>query len=513
MFNYRIRNINFNRNFGEVDLKKRAIKSAGITISSQVVGYIIQLIGTFLIARLVTPGDFGLVTMVTIFSLLLQNLGENGFTEYVLQKETISHIQLSNLFWINTGLNTVLTLLFVALSPILAWFYNEPRIIDISIFMGLSIIFGALPTQHLALLKRNLFFFYTSLNQLTAIFMSTVIALVLAYIGLGYLAIVVRRISHPLFIAIGGWILCPWIPSGPKKSKEIKVALKFVFNTYGNFTVSYISRNLDKLLIGRYYGISALGFYDRAYHLAMLLPNQLSSSLSSLAITALSKLRGNEESYKNYFKKILSIIALVALPISIILAFTGKDIVILLLGQQWHQAGLIFTAFAPSIGVMVIYATTGWIHLSLGRSDRWFKWGLVRVSCATIAILIGMYWGPLGVAIAYSIFMGATLLPALVYAGKPIGINFSFIIVILWKYFFAGCLSVLFCWVLFFTFPKIYSIYYILNPIIKILYLSLTSCLVYIISISFLFRGFGPFKLLIGLLRELFSKRIATKNL
>lgn len=159
MFNYRVKNLNFNKDFGQLDLKNRAVKSASITILSQVIGFIIQTIGTFLIARLVTPGDFGLVTMVTIFSLLLQNLGENGFSEYVLQKETISHIQLSNLFWINTGLNTALSLLFVALSPILAWFYNEPRIIDISIFMSFSIIFGALPTQHLALLKRNFFFF------------------------------------------------------------------------------------------------------------------------------------------------------------------------------------------------------------------------------------------------------------------------------------------------------------------------------------------------------------------
>lgn len=342
--------------------------------------------------------------------------------------------------------------------------------------------------------------------------MSTVIALVLAHVGLGYWAIVVRRISHPLFKAIGGWILCPWIPSCPQKSKEIKAALKFVFNTYGNFTVTYMSRNLDKFLIGKYYGTSLLGYYDRAYHLSMLLPNQLSISLSSIAITTLSKLRGDEESYKNYFKKLLSIIALVSIPISVILSVTGKDIVILLLGQQWHQAGLIFNAFAPSIGVMAIYATTGWIHLSVGRSDRWFKWGLVRMSCATIAILIGMYWGPRGVAIAYSIFIFTTLLPALVYAGTPIGINYSFIIVILWKYFFAGCLSVLFCWVVFFTFLEIYSIYYILNPIIKIFYLSLTCSLVYIISISILFRGFGPFRLLIGLLRELFSKRIAPKK-
>lgn len=497
----------FNPMGEKYELKSRAIKSAGITVFAQVFGFSIQTIGTFWIARLVIPEDFGLVTMVIVFSLLFQNLGENGFSEYVLQKDKINHIQLSTLFWINAGFNTTLAIAFVIFSPVIAWFNNEPRLIEISMVMSLSIILGALSVQHLALMKRNMDFLKTSINEVTSGFLSTIIAVVLAYIGLGYWAIVLRRVTMPLFMAIGGWILCPWVPGAPKKIEEMKSMLRFVFNTYGNFSVSYFSRNLDKILIGKYYGTSSLGFYDRAYHLAMLLPNLLSSSLASVAITTLSKLRDNLDRYKIYYTKMISIIALVSIPLSTILAFTGKDIVVILLGSQWDQAGEIFRAFSPSIGIMVIYATSGWVHLSLGRADRWFKWGLIRMSCATFAIIIGLFWGPRGVAIAYSIYIYATFLPALIYAGNPIGINFMFLVNILWRYLLAGGLSAFFCWVLFYSIPTMADFHDTLSPVLRIIMLSLSCGLSYIVGILLLFKGVSPFLLLSGLMREILNRK------
>lgn len=484
------------------ELKSKAIRSAGITVSFQFIGYILQTIGTFWIARLVTPGDFGLVTMVTIFSLLLQNLGENGFTEYVLQKQEIDHTQLSTLFWVNTGLNFMLMILFIIFSPILAWFYQEDLIVNIGIFMSLSILFGALPIQHIAMLKRQMNFLYTSTNELVAVLLSTILAVYLGYLGFGYWAIAVRRTSQPLFMAIGGWILFPWIPSMPKKSKEIKSALKFVYHTYGNFTVTYFGRNLDKFLIGKFFGTNSLGFYDRAYHLAMLLPNQLSGSLTGIAITTLSKIRSNKIEYQRHFKNILSVIAFIAIPISIVLAITGKDIVVVLLGNQWDNAGKIFQAFAPGIGIMVIYSTSGWVHLSLGRADRWFRWGLIRMTCAATAILIGLSWGPKGVAISYSTFLYVTLFPALIYAGRPVGINFSFLFKALWRYFLIGILTYFSFMVITEYVPAISIFVSEINSITRIILYSISTTLLYFIFTITIFRNFSPIMMAIDLLRS-----------
>lgn len=488
------------------ELKQKAVRSASITMSAQMTGYLVQMIGTFIIARLVTPNDFGLVTMVYVFSLLLQNFGENGFTEYVLQKEKIDHQQLSNLFWLNCGINSVMAVLFILFAPVIVWFYKEPKLYHISIVMSFSIILGALPIQHLALLKRNMRFLKTSLNEVTSGLLSTVVAIALAMSGFGYWALVIRRIANPFFMAIGGWILCPFVPSKPKKRKENYSVLKYVFNTYGNFSLSYASRNLDKFLIGKFYGVDSLGFYDRAYHIAMLLPNQLSGSLASVAITTLSKLREEKERYIRNLRKILEIIALIATPLSVILAITGKDIILVLLGSQWDTAGVIFTAFAPSIGLMIMHATPGWVHLSLGRADRWFRWGIFRVTSASISIIIGLFWGPRGVAIAYSIYMSVTLIPALLYAGRPIGVSLSFTIEILWKYVIAGLFSLVSCKFIVMTLAASNIMIQSYNPIIRLILMAIITGISYCGLIVLLFRGIRPFKLVYEMLKEIFVK-------
>jgi O-antigen/teichoic acid export membrane protein len=119
------------------NLKKLALRGAGATIFSQILTFVIQMGGTIILARLLTPEDFGLVAMVTSFSLLLQNFGLNGFTEAILQKEEINHDMISTLFWINGVISFGLMLFFMALAPVVAWFYGEPRLKAITIGIAL----------------------------------------------------------------------------------------------------------------------------------------------------------------------------------------------------------------------------------------------------------------------------------------------------------------------------------------------------------------------------------------
>lgn len=489
------------------DLKKRTIRSAGITVLAQVVGFAVQTIGTFVLARLVTPVDFGLVTMVTAISMLLQNLGENGFTEAVLQQDKLSHDQLSTLFWINVGLNSFLTLLFICLCPAIAWFYSEPRLREIGIVVSFTILMGALPIQHLALLKRNLQFFRTSVNDFVAGFLSTALAVFLAWIGWGYWAIVSRRLAAAFISTIGGWLLCPWTPGTPRNIAQSKPLLWFAFNTYGNFSLTYLSRNLDTILIGKFFGPHSLGFYDRAYHLSMMLPSQLSGSLTSVAVASLSRVRQDPEKYRQVYRKMLSVVALVALPLSAILTLNAKDVVLLLLGAQWSTAGEIFTAFAPSIGIMVIYGTNGWLHLSLGRADRWFRWGIMRMISASTAIILGLMFGPMGVAIGYSCFIFATVIPALLYAGGPAALRFSFFFETLWRYLLATLLAAITCWFLFNSIFPIWELAQNMGAVSRIISSSLVCLIIYIIALIVLFRSTSPLRLPLDMVHEMIYRK------
>lgn len=497
----------FSSNVESTDLKKRTIRSAGITVLSQAVGFAVQTIGTFVLARLVTPVDFGLVTMVTAISVLLQNLGENGFTEAVLQQDKVSHDQLSTLFWINVGLNSFLTLLFIVSCPAIAWFYSEPRLLEIGMVISATILMGALPIQHLALLKRNLQFFRTSLNDFVAVISSTILAVFLAWSGWGYWSIVARRLAAAFVNAVGGWLLCPWTPGAPRNIGLSKPLLRFACNTYGNFSLTYLSRNLDTILIGKFFGPRSLGLYDRAYHISMILPGQLSSSLTSVAVASLSKVRHDPERYRLAYMRMLSLIAFIALPLSAILTLNAKDFVLVLLGTQWETAGDIFAAFAPSIGIMVIYGTNGWLHLSLGKADRWFRWGIVRMLSASTAIILGLMFGPLGVAVSYSVFIFVTVIPALLYAGAPAGLRFSFFFEVLWKYVVATVFAAITCWFLFSSITPIVALVQDVCAVLRIISSSLVCISIYIIALICLFRSTGPLGLLFDVVHEIMPRR------
>jgi len=486
------------------DLKRRAIRGAGFTTSASTVNFGIQTIGTIVLARLLSPEDFGLVAMVSAFSLLIQNFGINGFTEAVVQREEITHDQMSKLFWTNLIIMLTLTLTFMAMSPFIVWFYKEPQLKRIAIAMSFSILSGGLATCHQALLVRGMKFYVISIGSISAAFISTAIAIFTAIKGLGYWAIVLRQITYPLLTATSRWVFCHWRPSIPAGNTDIKPILKFGIHTYGNFLMDYLRKNSDKMIVGRFFGRSSLGHYDRATNLSSLLPNQLTSALSQVAVSTLSRLRGDPNRYLDYYAKSLSIQAFLAFPGSVLLTLIGKDLILLLLGAQWDKAGDIFVALGPAIGLVVIYDTNIWLHLSLGRPDRLLKWGIAVLLVALIAFFTGKFFGPMGVAIAYSTLFYVLLLPALYYAGRPLKIRLSFFLSILWKYWFSAFAAGAFFWMFLYIIKPTSLVFMGLTPFVRVTCSAFLYSLVYFLFIIILFKGPKPLTLLISTLKEVF---------
>jgi len=488
----------------QAGLKKRAIRGAGFTISAQTLNYGIQTIGTIILARLLTPEDFGMVAMVSAFSMLLQNFGGNGFTEAIVQREDLTHHQMSKLFWTNLCIMLGLSLAFMAMSPLLVWFYKEPQLKRISVAMSLSIFFGGLTTCHFALLSRNMKFHLTSMAQVSSGVLSTVLAVITATQGIGYWALVLRRITTPLLTATFVWIFCHWRPSIPTKSADIKPILRFGVRTYGNFLMDYFRKNSDKVIIGKFFGRTPLGHYDRATNLSSLLPNQLTAALSGVGVATLSRLRGDPRKYLDYYAKSLSIQAFFAFPGSVLFTLLGKDIILLLLGGQWTKAGDIFVALGPAIGLVVIYDTNIWLHLSLGRPDRLLRWSISVLFLSVLSFFIGTIFGPIGVAIAYSTLFYVLLLPALYYAGRPLKIKASYFLSILWKYWFSAFSAGAICWTFLHILKPTSLALTGLAPLAKTicgasLYLIIYSCFIII-----LFKGPKPFSLVFSTIKEIF---------
>jgi len=274
----------FHSTVNDGGIRRLAVRGAGVTVLSSGLGLAVQLVSTVVLARLLLPTDFGLVTMVTTFSLLLVNFGINGFTEAVLQAEKMDRNLTSNLFWINLAAGSLLTIVFAASGSAMARFYDNPLVAHVAIGISLTIIATSISVLHLALLKRAMRFTVVSLIMIIAQASSIGLSIFLAWKHWGYKALVVGVVVQAVIQAIGAWSFCQWIPGLPRRAEGTRSMVQFAIHVYARFTFNYFSRNTDNLLVGWRFGAGSLGFYKKAYDLFALSASQLTAPLANVAV-------------------------------------------------------------------------------------------------------------------------------------------------------------------------------------------------------------------------------------
>lgn len=495
----------------EVDgkyVRRLAVRGAGATILSSGIALVIQMLATVVLARLIAPADFGLVALVTTVSLLFVNFGLNGFTEAVIQREEITHDLASNLFWITLGGGLLLTIGFAKAGSLLASFYHNPRVAHITAPISLSIVLTSLSVLHLALLKRAMRFASVSANDVVARAVSVLVSIVMGVEGLGYWALIAGVLAQPIVTALGAFYLCRWSPGFPRRAEGTSAMVQFAANTYGRFSINYFARNVDNLLVGWRFGAFSLGFYKKAYDLFALTASQTTAPLTNVAVSALSRFHPRSIEYRKHLLGALSVLAFLGMALSAEFTLVGNHLIRVLLGRGWEPAGRIFTFFGPGIGMMVIYHMHGWIHLSIGKADRWLRWGIVEVAVTCGMFLLALPWGADGVAAAWTVSFWVLTLPAFVYAGRPIRLGVRPIIGAVWKYAvaatFAGCVT----FEIMRRVPALFKVSTSLQAaILQLVVISSVFAALYAGIIVVLYRSTAPFRQLGLLIREVLSGR------
>lgn len=282
-----------------------------------------------------------------------------------------------------------------------------------------------------------------SKNDIVSRVVSVTLAIMLAQRGWGYRALIAGVVGQTLAQALGAWYLCRWIPGLPRRAAGTRSVVSFAMSVYGRFSVNYFSRNVDNLLVGWRFGATALGFYKKAYDLFALSAGQLTAPLTNVAVAALSRFNPRSEEYRQHLMMAFAILALVGMGLSGVVTLVGTDLITLLLGPGWEPTGKIFTYFGPGIGAVILYYIHGWIHLSIGRADRWLRWGMVELVATSLCFLAALRWGPAGVALAWTASLWLLLIPAFWYALSPVEIGVSSVVGVIWKYIAAALLAVL----------------------------------------------------------------------
>lgn len=488
-------------------LRKRAVRGAGVTIAGQAGNFVLSMGSVIILARLLTPADFGVVTMVTTVGILFRSFGVSGFTEAIVQREELTESLTSNLFWVEVSLGALLTIVFASMGPLLAAFYHNPNVALVCMGMSPMIGLGCLGWIHLGLLQRAMQFRTTALISFAGQVILTLVSLGCAFVGLHYWALVWGIVAQSAATTIGAWLMCVWMPRRPGRVEGTQDGLKFAINVYSHYAFNYLTRNTDNLLVGWKYGARMLGFYKKAYDLFVLPESQLFAPMSVVVVSSLSRIRDDKEQFQRFFLGAVSVLALLGMGIGADFALVGRDMIRLLLGPGWDEAGRIFALFGPGIGAMLLYDTHGWIHLSIGRPERWLFWGVIEFACTATLFLVTLHWGPSGIAFAWTASFFLLMFPGFWYAGRPIQLSLGSIMAVIWKFFLASSLAGLTTsgivrWV-----PGLTAQGSALAAAIRIFSVSTVYFVLYIGLVIVLHRGCGPIRDTANLVRDLLPDR------
>ncbi len=467
------------------DLRGRAVKGGAVTIISRSIEFLVHMGGTVILARLLSPQEFGLLAMVLAITGFFVIFKDMGLSDATIQSEKISHDQVSTLFWLNVSCGILIFITAAVISPVVAWFYKEPQLVLVTIISSVSFIFAGFSAQHLALLKRSMSFSRVAVVEIVAASGSVLAGIAMAFLGFGLWALVARTLLMAFLNMVGLWTFCKWRPGLPKRKSGVKSFVRFGANTTGFYLINYFARNFDKILVGWFAGPVILGFYHKAFHLFVLPVSQFSIPLQGVAVSSLTKLRSEPLKYKHFFLRALGLMAFMGMPLSTYLAAMGEGIILLLLGPAWVGAVDIFAAFALGAGMQIMYAAQGWLHVSLGRADRWFRWGIVGSACMVVFFIAGIPFGAVGVAAGYTISLYLLTFPALWYAGRPVGLTVKDIWDSIWKYYAASIAAGMAASVIAKNLANI-------NVITRLIASFAGFVIVYLLTIVLLFRSFYP---------------------
>lgn len=405
------------------NLRARSVRGGTITGGGQVVKFILRLGSSAILARLLTPEDYGLVIMVLAVIGFIASFKDMGLAMATVQKPEINHNQVSTLFWINVFISIAIMLATVALAPWIARLYNEPRVVEITRYLAITILFSGFSIQHQALLQRQMHFGLLTSIQVASLILSFVAAIVGAWLGMGYWALVLLALVRELVAALGMWIACRWRPGAPVRRSGVRSMIAFGSHVAGSNILTYIAGNLDKVLVGRYFGADLAGLYGRAYQLLIFPIQQFNTPATSVAVPALSRLQNNTERFRSYYRQGLLLTLSVGMPVVAFFFVDADRTILALLGERWIGTVPLFRALGPAAFAKVLTVATSWVYISFGHTKRQLTWTMWEAAITIAAFFVGMRWGPVGVAMALSVTL-VVLRPlaiAYCYRQTPLG--------------------------------------------------------------------------------------------
>jgi PST family polysaccharide transporter len=379
-----------------------AIKGIKWLSFSQFANQGITLATTALMARLLSPSDFGVMGMATVIIGFIEICINLGTSAAIIQKQDQTEIFISSIFWLNILVGNFIFVLLFAAAPLAGYFYREPLVVPIVKVLAANFIISGVITTHRAIIEKKLQYRTIVAIELIAVIFSAFCGIVAALLGQGVWSLVYQYLLRFYGKAALLLIHTRFLPKLRFDFNEIKQVFNFSINiTFFNI-LNYLLRNTDNLLIGRYLGSEALGYYTLAYRLMLLPIQNISTAVGRAVFPIYSKIQSENHAIADLVLKTSYIIALISAPLMLGLMSAAKPFIFTLFGARWEPAVILIIVLAPIGLLQSLSIPLNSILLAKKRSDLVLKWGLISGFFIVLSYTIGLKWGVVGVAIGYT---------------------------------------------------------------------------------------------------------------
>jgi PST family polysaccharide transporter len=405
-------------------LASKTARGGAALVFSQLSKTFVHLVTIAVLARILAPSEFGLYTMTMAFVHFFMLLSCMGLAQASVQNPGIRNEEINALFWFNITLGLIVFLMVFTISPLVGTFYGEPRVGTLTRALSFAILIQVVSLQSRAQLERHFQFSKILAVELTGSLLASATAITLAIRGWGPGALVGQEMMFLGICSIGFISLSRWKPGPPVFGIKLTSYIRYGRGLTGSNLVNFLSRNLDNVLIGRAFGGAQLGFYQKAYSLALLPITQLNVPLSRVLLPALSQRKNNAAAFRAAYRTAIGCLSSISIPIIALMGVVSREIILVLLGEDWIQANTYFLALLPAAYVGAMNMGTGWVYTSFGHTGRQFQWSLINGAMMATGIFVASLHGVLTVALTVSGLFLVMRIPGVAYCfkGTPLGV-------------------------------------------------------------------------------------------
>lgn len=355
-------------------------------------GIVVTLVVSGVLARLFTPEEFGVVNIATVVIAFFAIFSDLGIGPAVIQHKNLDRRDLGGIFSLTLWSGAVMALLFFAASGLIASLYDDStELRNILRILSANLFFAAANIVPNALILKEKRFRFAAMRSLSVQVVGGAAAIIAAYSGAGIYALTINPVFSSLMLLVINYRQNPLSVYLKPGKAAIRKVFSFSAYQFSFQLLNYFSRNLDKLLMGRYMSLSQLGYYDKSYRLMMLPLQNIAYVVSPVMHPIFSEMQDDLRKLSESYRKVVRLLALIGLPLSVVLWFTAQELVLIIFGDQWQPSVPVLRILALSVGIQIVMSTSGSIFQAANATRMLFFCGLFSAATNTAAICTGIF--------------------------------------------------------------------------------------------------------------------------